>query len=93
MKQHEFIWKVSSNTDMNMVQTTNGITECTVKGGIILSHDYKRNDLVLIKFNELHKKFIIASDKEFREIIQIINNNDNVNQPLIEYATKNLKEM
>lgn len=92
MKQHEFIWKISSSTDMRMVQTVNGITECTVKDGIILSHDYKRNDLLLLIFKEFNKKYIIPSDKELKDIFDIINKNNNVSQPLISYAEANLKQ-
>lgn len=91
MKQHEFIWKIHSNIEVNMVQTVNGITECTVKDGIILSHNYKKNNQILLVMNEFNKKYIVPSDKELREIYKIINSSSNgITQQLIEYADKNL---
>lgn len=93
MKQHEFVWKVHSNTDVKTTQTVNGITECFIRENLILSHNYKKNDQVLLTFKDMNKIYLISSDSEFKEIFKIINSNENIIQPLIDYCEKNLKSI
>lgn len=93
MNQMEFIYMSNlAEPKCGVNQTENGVTECHLRDGILITHDYKRRDLMLLYMEEFKVTFIIPSRLELQEIFRMHSDMDYITMPLYEYALKTLKE-
>ena len=71
MQQHEFIWLSKSMNVESVTQNETGCTTVEVRPGLMISHNYKKKDLMLLTFTEDNMTFIIPSKLELEAIYQL----------------------
>lgn len=94
MNQIDFIYAARLAEPRNGVnQTSSGITECNLRDGIQITHNYHRNNMMLLIFHEDNSRFIIPSIEELKTIFQMHLRQENIIDHLKNWAMLNLKEL
>lgn len=94
MEQIKFI--LLSNTIRSFggtIQSVNGVVECRLRNGIKTSHNYHKNNLMLLIFEDTDEAFIIPSENELKNIYNMHIQYKDLMEPLHEYALKTFKKV
>ncbi len=92
MKQQEFLW-MSNNIqpEGGVIQGTNSEIIVNLRNGIQITHNYKKNNLMCIRFTEDQTIFRIPSEKELKEIYRMHLGNVNLMIELRKYCDDHLE--
>lgn len=94
MNQIDFIYMSRLAQPKNGInQTTSGVTECNLRDGIQITHNYQKNNMLMLIFHEDNSKFIISSDEQLKSIFQMHLERENILEDLKSWAMLNLKEV
>jgi len=63
IQQPDFMYFVSNVNAIEVTQIKDGIVLCKLSPQIEISHDYKKKNLVKIKFTEFNEEFVIPDRK------------------------------
>ena len=91
MEQQEFIWMAKNLKVVDVIQDEIGNTIIQLRPQVQLVHNYKKSNLMTVKFVEDQMMFIVPSRKELEEIYRLHLENENLIQLLREYCELHLK--
>jgi hypothetical protein len=84
---------MDSKPEGSVKQFANGMTVADLRNDIQLTHNSRKNGMMMLIFKEDQKRYYIADDKQFNEIIKMHTENKDLDQILREYASTHLEEV
>lgn len=94
MTQPKFMWATMAVKPIGgITQFASGMTVCDLKSNIQITHNARKHDLMMLIFKEDQKRYIIPSDKELTEILQMYTDLKDIDQKFREYAESKLEEI
>lgn len=93
MKQNEFIWMAKNLRATKSVQDEDGNTAITLRPNILVVHNYKKRDQMIIVFIEDNSQYIIHTKKQLEDIFHIHLENKDAADILQRYCMSNLTKI
>lgn len=92
MQQHEFISVSKNIPGAKVTQDYEGKVDVTLTDNIIITHDYKKRNIIEIKFKKEEVKFLVPDKKSLEMIYTIFlqNVNEEKDKFIHKYCVDNL---
>lgn len=93
MQQHEFIFMARNLKVTDVKQDDSGNTFIGLRPKISITHNYKKNNSVMISFEETGDKFLVPTKQDLEEIYRLHLTNENLEHILLEHCNAHLKKV
>ena len=94
MAQPKFIQLVTASQPTNIVDNGAGVVSAIIRTGVVVTHDYKKGNRVVLSFGEAGVAYEIETVNQLEDILAIHLRNKNFTEPAMKYCKeKGLKEI
>lgn len=90
MEQHKFVWIFKMNRVGKIEMKDDGITEVTLGHDTSIIHNSNFQNLIVLRCSD--KRYIVSSQEEISNIIEIMKSKSNNIESLQKFATEHLEE-
>lgn len=85
MTQQDFIWETR---DYNVNQKDDGVTSSYLRAGVLVTHNFKKRNIVHITFEETNERFMILTRMQLRYLVELNRYYPDSSVPMKEFCEK-----